>query len=63
MSDVNDEVPESPATWENIVAGEAKEIVGHALGDHDLVEQGEDQVEVAHEVREEFREEHADPAE
>jgi uncharacterized protein YjbJ (UPF0337 family) len=60
MSDSKDEVPESPATWENVVVGEAKEIVGHATGDDEMVEQGEDQVEIAHEVREEFREEHED---
>jgi uncharacterized protein YjbJ (UPF0337 family) len=53
-----DEVPESPATWENLVVGEAKEAVGHVIRDDDLVEDGEDQVEVAHEVREEYREEH-----
>jgi uncharacterized protein YjbJ (UPF0337 family) len=50
-------VPESPATWENVVVGKAKEALGHALGDKDLVEEGEEQDEIAHEVREEYREE------
>jgi uncharacterized protein YjbJ (UPF0337 family) len=54
----DDEVPESPATWENVVVGEAKKVLGHLVGDDKLVEEGDDQVEVAHESREEFREEH-----
>jgi uncharacterized protein YjbJ (UPF0337 family) len=49
------ESPESPATWENVVVGKAKEAIGHVLHDKELVEEGEDQVEDAHEVREEFR--------
>ena len=62
MSDANHQepVPESPATWENVLVGEAKEIIGHAVGNDELAEQGEEQVEIAHEVREEFREEHKD---
>ena len=58
MPDDEHDVPESPATWENVVAGEAKELIGRAVGNEELVEQGEEQVEIAHEVREEFREEH-----
>jgi uncharacterized protein YjbJ (UPF0337 family) len=53
-------VEERPATWENEVVGEAKKLVGHALGADDLAEQGEDQVEVAHEVREEYEEQKDD---
>lgn len=59
MSDDEHEAPEeSPATWENVVVGEAKEAVGHLLHNKDLATEGEEQVEVAHEVREEYREEH-----
>jgi uncharacterized protein YjbJ (UPF0337 family) len=56
MADV-DETPE-PATWENVVVGKAKEAIGSALGDEELAEEGEEQVEIAHDVREEFDEEH-----
>jgi uncharacterized protein YjbJ (UPF0337 family) len=49
-------VPEAPATWENVVVGKAKEVAGHAIGDEDLVQEGEDQEEIAHEVREEYEE-------
>ena len=52
------EVPDTPATWENVVVGRAKEVVGHALRDEELVEEGEEQAEIAHEVREEYDEEH-----
>jgi uncharacterized protein YjbJ (UPF0337 family) len=58
MSDLNAEVPESPATWENVLVGEAKEVAGRALRDAELTEQGEEQKETAHEVREEYDEEH-----
>jgi uncharacterized protein YjbJ (UPF0337 family) len=54
MADPEDEVPEAPATWENVVVGKAKEVAGHAIGDEDLVQEGEDQEEIAHEVREEY---------
>lgn len=57
MSDSEDEVPESPATWENVVVGEAKKVVGRLVRDDELVGEGKEQVDVAHEVREEFREE------
>jgi uncharacterized protein YjbJ (UPF0337 family) len=60
MGDRDDEPTDSPATWENVVVGKAKEVVGHAIGDKELTEEGEDQEEIAHEVREEFREEHQD---
>lgn len=54
-----DEVPtESPATWENVVEGKAKEVLGHVLRDAQMSEDGEDQVKVAHELRHEFDEEH-----
>ena len=51
-------VPERPATWENVLVGKAKEAVGHVVRDDDLIEEGAEQEEVAHEVREEFREDH-----
>lgn len=51
-------VPESPATWENVAVGKAKEIVGHAIGNAEMVDEGEEQEEIAHEVRDEYRHEH-----
>lgn len=54
------EPTEAPATWENVVVGKAKEAVGHVLRDEELVEEGEEQEEIAHEVREEFHEHHGD---
>jgi uncharacterized protein YjbJ (UPF0337 family) len=48
-------VPESPATWENLAVGKAKEVIGKVLHDEELEEEGEEQEEVAHEVREEYR--------
>ena len=57
-SERDDDVPESPATWENEVVGKAKHLLGHVLGNEELAEQGAEQDEIAHEVREEFREEH-----
>lgn len=62
MTDHDEAVPESPATWENVVAGKAKEALGHLVGAKDLVAEGEDQAELAHEVREEFDEEHGHEA-
>jgi uncharacterized protein YjbJ (UPF0337 family) len=62
MSDPDDEpadaVPESPSTWENVVAGEIKKVVGHLIGDDQMAQEGDEQVDIAHEAREEFREEH-----
>lgn len=58
MEEEKEEPIESPATWENVVAGKAKEVAGHALGDERLTEEGEEQEEIAHEVREEYDEEH-----
>jgi hypothetical protein len=63
MSETEDPVPESPATWENLVVGEAKKVLGHVLRDDELAEAGEDQVEAAHEAREEFRDEHTEHGE
>jgi uncharacterized protein YjbJ (UPF0337 family) len=64
MGTDHEEPAESPATWENVVVGEAKRLVGHALDNDELTEEGEEQVEVAHEVREEYegghRREHGD---
>lgn len=58
MSEIDDVPTESPATWENVVAGKAKEVLGHALRDEELSADGADQVEVAHELRHEFDDEH-----
>lgn len=60
MGENDVEPTEAPATWENVVVGKAKEAVGHVLRDEELVEEGEEQEEVAHEVREEFKEHHGD---
>lgn len=57
MGDRDDEPTEAPATWENVVVGKAKELAGHAIGDEELAEEGEDQEGIAHEVREEYEEE------
>jgi uncharacterized protein YjbJ (UPF0337 family) len=56
MTDHEDEPTDSPATWENVVVGKAKEFVGRALGDEELAEEGDEQAEIAHEVREEYEE-------
>jgi uncharacterized protein YjbJ (UPF0337 family) len=55
MGDHEDEAPETEhrATWENVVVGRAKKLLGEALGDHELAEEGEEQEEIAHEVHDE----------
>jgi len=58
MGHGDEDSTESLATWENVVVGKAKEVVGHALRDEELAEEGEEQVGIAHEVREENRDEH-----
>jgi uncharacterized protein YjbJ (UPF0337 family) len=58
MPDSDDAVPESPSTWENVVTGEAKKVVGRLVGDEELAEEGDEQIEIARKVREEFRDEH-----
>jgi uncharacterized protein YjbJ (UPF0337 family) len=50
--------PEKPATWENIVVGKAKEAIGRVIGDEELAAEGEEQDEVAHQVRAEYENEH-----
>jgi uncharacterized protein YjbJ (UPF0337 family) len=54
--DESDEVTDAPATWENVAVGEAKEVAGRLAHNEDLTEEGEEQVEIAHEVREQYRE-------
>jgi uncharacterized protein YjbJ (UPF0337 family) len=54
------EVPESPATWENVLVGKAKEAFGHLVHDPELTGAGEDQEHIAREVREEYDDEHKD---
>jgi uncharacterized protein YjbJ (UPF0337 family) len=56
MGDDDGEPTESPATWENLIVGKAKEFLGHVTGDEKLTEEGEEQVEIAHEVHDEFDE-------
>jgi uncharacterized protein YjbJ (UPF0337 family) len=54
-----DEGPdERPATWENEVVGEVKKLAGRAIGDDDLEQEGDEQVEVAREVHEEYDKQH-----
>jgi uncharacterized protein YjbJ (UPF0337 family) len=60
MGDREDGPDEDPATWENVVVGKAKQVVGHLIGDEELEEEGEEQEEIAHEVRDEA--EHDEPA-
>ena len=58
MPEADEEPIERPATWENVVTGVVKEVFGRVTGDADLVEEGEEQTEVAQEVHEEYKEEH-----
>jgi uncharacterized protein YjbJ (UPF0337 family) len=53
MADRKGEPDDDPATWENVVVGKAKQVLGRALGDEELEEAGEDQEEIAHEVSDE----------
>ena len=62
MSETDDAVPERPATWENVVAGRAEELLGKVSGNDGLVEEGKERAEIAHEVREEYRDEPEQPA-
>jgi uncharacterized protein YjbJ (UPF0337 family) len=45
--------PDDHATWENVVVGKAKQVVGHVLHDEELEEEGDEQEEIAHEVHDE----------
>jgi uncharacterized protein YjbJ (UPF0337 family) len=51
-------VPKEPATGENVLVGKAEEVVGHVIGNDDLEGEGEEEEEIAHEVRTEYRREH-----
>jgi uncharacterized protein YjbJ (UPF0337 family) len=53
-----DEPDDAPATWENVVVGKAKELAGHAVGNQELEEEGETQVEVAEEVNADYKRRH-----
>ena len=53
-----DEKIERPATWENVVVAKAKEALGRVIGDQELAGEGEEQEDAAHEVREEYTEQH-----
>lgn len=54
---MDSEADVSPATWENVVVGEAKEVAGRLFTNEELAEEGEDQKEIAHEVRDEYEDE------
>ncbi|HEY8300911.1 MAG TPA: hypothetical protein VIG48_03340 [Jatrophihabitans sp.] len=60
MTSTQPEVPESPATWENVLVGEVKEAVGHTLNMHELADDGEAQKNVAYELRKKWTEERRD---
>jgi uncharacterized protein YjbJ (UPF0337 family) len=45
--------PDDHATWENVVVGKAKQVVGHVLREKELEEEGDEQEEIAHEVHDE----------
>jgi uncharacterized protein YjbJ (UPF0337 family) len=53
MSDRAGGQDEDPATWENIVVGKAKQVIGRAIGDEEFEDEGEDQAEIAQEVHDE----------
>jgi uncharacterized protein YjbJ (UPF0337 family) len=53
-----DEVPESPATWENVAVGKAEELLGRATGNERLKDEGEEREEIAREVRGEYEAQH-----
>ena len=59
MADLEDEQPhepaERPSTWENVVVGKAKKLAGELLRADDLVDEGEEQEEIAHELHDEAR--------
>jgi hypothetical protein len=44
--------PEEHATWENVVVGKVKRVAGRVFHDEELEEEGEEQEEIAHELRE-----------
>lgn len=48
-----EEKPDAPATWENVVVGKAKHLLGEVLRADDLAEEGEEQAQIAHEVHDE----------
>jgi len=56
MRNGDEEPDERPATWENEAVGEAKELAGRAIGDEELAKEGQEQVEIAREVHEEYEE-------
>jgi uncharacterized protein YjbJ (UPF0337 family) len=48
-----DREEDDPATWENVIVGKAKQVIGHVIGDEELEDEGEEQEEIAHEVHDE----------
>lgn len=58
MGNGDEEPDERPATWENEFVGEVKEFAGRAFGNKELAEEGEEQVEIAHKLREEYKDKH-----
>jgi uncharacterized protein YjbJ (UPF0337 family) len=56
MRDTDEAPEERPATWENELVGAAKEVAGRVFGSEKLTLEGEDQIEVARDVRDEYDE-------
>ena len=60
MGNGNGEPDDRPATWENELVGELKKLTGRAIRDKELADEGEEQAEIAREVREEYGEKRDD---
>jgi uncharacterized protein YjbJ (UPF0337 family) len=50
MTESDEDPGQKPATWENVVVGKVKEVLGEATGDDELAAEGETQQDVAHEL-------------
>ncbi|MDT4920690.1 MAG: hypothetical protein QOI15_1592 [Pseudonocardiales bacterium] len=53
MADRDEKPDDDPATWENVIVGKAKQVIGHVMRDEELEEAGEEQEEIAREVHDE----------
>jgi uncharacterized protein YjbJ (UPF0337 family) len=50
MTEPDDDPGQAPATWENVVVGKVKEVIGELTGDDELAAEGESQEHVAREL-------------
>ena len=55
MRDGEAEPTQAPATWENVVVGKAKQVIGKVTGDDALAAEGEDQEVIAEQIADESR--------